>query len=168
MAYRAYYPVDLSEAAWDYEHPSGARITNLDHFQPAGERATREEIEEFAWAIVGRDHHAAVSIFDDDNRLVGLVRCEALGREIAENYDRFLRVGVVLLYCLMSFVATIALDLQWLGLTIFLLAVPSHEGLVRFKVCSENRAAGVGLVVLLMVFIGLAVCTFVWGPLKNL
>lgn len=165
MSYRAYCPSSLGEAAWDYEE---SRITNLADYQPLAERNTLAEIEEFAWAIVGRDHHAAVALFDSENRSVGLVRCEKYGEEIAHYCDGTMRMGAVLLYCLMSFIATIGLDLQWLGLTIFLFAVPLHEGLVRFKRCSETRAAFVGLILLSLLYAGLTVCTFVWGPLKDL
>ena len=167
MAYRAYHPVSLAEAAWDFEDPRGARITNLDDFQPLGERDSRAEIEEFAWAVVGRDHRAAVSLFDADSCLVGLVRCEAHSQEVAYYYDGTIRMGAVLLYCLISFVATIGLELQWLGLLTFMSTVPLHEALVRCKLCSETRAAFMGLILLSLLFGGLTVYRFVGGPMLS-
>ncbi len=156
MAYRAYDSHTLRNVSLERAGSAGVRFQELMGLEPLAERETPEAIEEFAWAAIGRDHRLAVYLVDPEDRLMRIVRCEKYSQEVNEHYESTTRFMVVLLYCLISFVGTIALDLQWLGLLIFFCTFNLHAFVVWTKWYTELETCFIGLILLILLFFCMA------------
>jgi hypothetical protein len=156
MTYRAYHSDTLRAISLDHADPTGLRFQKLADVQPLAERDTLAEIEEFAWAAIGRDHLLAVYLVDSEDRLLKLLRSDEYAREVNYHYETTTRSIVFLLYCLISFVATIDLDLWWLGLLVIFGWCGLHAFVVWTKWHTELETSFIGLILLILLFFCMA------------
>ena len=132
---------------------AGVLGTVITSQPPIGESETRAKITEVAYAFLGRDPTATIYITDSQNRLLEIVLNQRYHKEMETRGTLLFRACLLLIMCVVCFVATLAIGLHWGGFGLFIFVALLHIASVRLGINNEVESAILCMIILLLILV---------------